>query len=81
MCLIPCMLTRPYITRLCLLSFGGSISNAAGHLVSAWRVLYAEVINHSTARGTPRLEEAKCEALCYFKCRTGDYKKRQGFFF
>ena len=57
MCLIPCVLTRLYITKLCLLSFGGYISNAAGHLVSARRVSDAQVINHSTARGTLRLEE------------------------
>lgn len=77
MCLIPCVLTRLYITRLCLLSFGGYISNAAGHLVSAPRVSDAQVINHSTARGTLRPQEA----LCCLKCRTGDYKKGQGLFF
>lgn len=81
MCLIPCMQTGLYITRPCLLSFGGYISNAAGHRVSAWRVLDAQVINHSTPRGTLRQEKAKFEALCYFKCMTGDYKKGQDFFF
>lgn len=81
MCLIPCVLTRLYITKLCLLSFGEYISNTAGHLVSAWRVSDAQVINHSTTRGTLRLEQAKCGALYYFKRRTGDYKKGQSFFF
>lgn len=52
MCLIPRVLTRLYITKPCLLSFGGYISNAAGHLVSARRVSDAQAINHSTARGT-----------------------------
>lgn len=77
MCLIPRMLTRLYITRLCLLSFGGYISNAGGHLVCAWRVSDAQVINHSTGCGTRRPKEAKLEALCYFKCRTGDYAKQK----
>lgn len=80
MCLVPCMLAQLYITRLCLLSFRGYISNAAGHLVRAWRVSDVPVINHSTGRGTLRLQEAEFEALCYFKCRTGDYEKGQGFF-
>lgn len=52
MCLIPRVLTRLSITKPCLLSFGGYISNAAGHLVSARRVSDAQAINHSTARGT-----------------------------
>lgn len=60
---------------------GGYISKAAGNLVSAWRVLDAQVINHSTAHGTLRLEKAEFEALCYFKCMTGDYKKGRDFFF
>lgn len=82
MCLIPCMQTRLYTTRLCLLSWGGRyISNAVGNLVSAWRVSDAQVINHSTAHGTLRLEKAEFEALCYFKCMTGDYKKGRDFFF
>ena len=79
------MQTRLYTIRLCLLSLAGQggryISIAVGNLVSAWRVSDAQVINHSTAHGTLRLEKAEFEALCYFKCMTGDYKKGRDFFF
>lgn len=69
-----------------MLSFGGYISNAAGHLVSAWRVSDAQAINHSTPRGTLRRESRqhgrlfvisnvgqviiKRGRISFFKCQT-----------